>query len=76
MLAHSMGHVAQRHATREASRGQIANRASIPRIFTGSGACSEAISLPVGFLAMRRNDELEADALAVLTIAKWGRTVI
>ena len=76
MLTHSMEHVAQRHATREATRGQIANRASIPLIFTGSGACPEAISLPVGFLAMHRNDELEADALAVLTIAKWGRTVI
>lgn len=74
MLAHSMEHVAQRHATREATRGQIANRASIPLIFVvgWSGGCSEAISLPVGFLAMHRNDELEADALAVQTIARAG----
>src|SRR5258707_6777372 len=35
MLAHAMAHVAERHATRQSTRGQVANGASIPLIFMG-----------------------------------------
>ena len=33
--AHEIAHVAARHGTRQASRGQIVNRASLPPIFMG-----------------------------------------
>ncbi|MBI1899348.1 MAG: M48 family metalloprotease [Acidobacteria bacterium] len=34
MLAHAMAHVAERHGTRQATRGQILNQASIPLILS------------------------------------------
>jgi predicted Zn-dependent protease len=74
MLAHSMEHVAQRQATRLATRSQLVNYGSIPLVFMGgwTGGCSEALAIPVGFLAMQRDNELEADGLAVQAIARAG----
>ena len=74
MLAHAMEHIAQRHGTRQAARGQIANLSSVPLIFMGgwSGNCSEGLVLPKGFLAIQRSNDLEADALAVQTMARAG----
>jgi predicted Zn-dependent protease len=74
MLAHAMEHIAQRHGTRQATRGQIANPACIPLIFMGGRSCgdSEALLLPKAFLATQRSNELEADALAVQTMAHAG----
>jgi predicted Zn-dependent protease len=74
VLAHSMEHVAERHATRQASVGRIANSGTIPLIFLGgwSGNCSEGLAMPSGFLTNHRNNELEADSLAVKAMAHAG----
>src|SRR5215470_8495441 len=38
VMAHEIAHVAARHGTRQATKGQIANLASIPLIFVGGWA--------------------------------------
>ena len=70
MLAHAMSHIAARHGTRQASRGTIANLATIPLVFMGGwgGGCSEVL-IPRAFLASRRSHEIEADVLAIQTMA-------
>src|SRR5947199_5001828 len=55
VMAHEIAHVAARHGTRQATRGQIANLATIPLIFmggwTGYGIRQAAsILIPAGFL--------------------------
>jgi beta-barrel assembly-enhancing protease len=74
ILAHSMEHVAERHATRQASVGQIANYGTIPLIFLGgwSGNCSDGLTIPISFRPVHRNNELEADGLAVKAMARAG----
>jgi len=71
MLAHAMEHIAQRHGTRQATRGTMVNSSSVPLIFMGGG-CSEGHAIPLGFIASQRSAELEADFLAVQTIARAG----
>jgi predicted Zn-dependent protease len=70
VLAHAMEHIAQRHGTRQATRGQIVNYSSIPLIFVGGRCAGQAI--PLGFVAMQRQAELEADSLAVQAMARAG----
>jgi len=70
MLAHAMEHIAQRHGTRQATRGTMVNYAS-PLIFMGGG-CSEGHAIPLGFMASQRSAELEEDFLAIQTIARAG----
>src|SRR3977135_2801181 len=55
VMSHEIAHVAARHGTRQATRGEIANLATIPMIFmggwTGYGIRQAASVLgPVGFL--------------------------
>lgn len=74
MLAHAMIHIAARHGTRSATRGEIANLASVPLIYMGGwqiGNTSQ-ILIPVGFLKFQRAFELEADRVAVATMAAAG----
>src|ERR1700726_5131316 len=64
VMAHEIAHVAARHGTRQASRGEIVNLASIPLIFVGGGigyGVREAASVlvPVGFLKFSRGFESE-----------------
>src|SRR6266852_5007788 len=66
VMAHEIAHVAARHGTRQASRGTIANLATIPLIFmggwTGYGIRQAAsVAIPVGFLTFSRGFESEAD---------------
>jgi beta-barrel assembly-enhancing protease len=74
MLAHAMEHIAQRHGVRQATRGQLVNYPSIPLIFIGGWArgCSEGQAIPRALLASQRSNELQADALAVQTMARAG----
>ncbi len=76
MLAHAMVHVPERHYTRQASRAEIANQATIPLVFqarwsskggwAGYGARqAPAALIPVGMLKTQRLAETEADALAI-----------
>ncbi len=77
MLAHAMAHVAERHWTRQATRGEVANFASIPLIFVGGWTGYAArqgagLAVPMAFLSFQRQMELVADRAAVRAMAAAG----
>lgn len=73
MLAHSMAHVAERHATRMATRGPAAKHGQVANLILagGPGDCDGAL-IPAEYLPILRNDELDADRIAVNTLAAAG----
>ena len=70
VMAHEIAHVCARHATKNMTRAQIWNMASVPLIFIG-GPVAYAISevaglaVPLGFLKFSRDAEREADLLGL-----------
>ena len=70
VMAHEIGHVAARHATKNMTKAQIWNMASIPLIFVGGPiafALSQvaSIAVPMTFLKFSRDAEREADLLGL-----------
>src|SRR5215472_14046525 len=66
VMAHEIARVAARHGTRQATKGEIAQLATIPLIFWGGWAGFGArqgasILLPIGFLQFSKAMESEAD---------------
>jgi predicted Zn-dependent protease len=70
VMAHEIAHVAARHATRQMTRAQLANFASIPLIFVGGGLgyalqSAASLAMPMTFLKFSRGFEAEADYLGL-----------
>jgi beta-barrel assembly-enhancing protease len=68
VLAHEIAHVTARHGIEQASKGQLANYASIPLIFFGGigGYIVQQVAglaVPLTFLKFSRGAEKEADRL-------------
>jgi predicted Zn-dependent protease len=77
VMAHEIAHVAARHGTKQATKGEIINLASIPLIFMG-GWTGYAIrqglglAIPLGFLQFSQAAEREADYLGLQYLYKTG----
>jgi predicted Zn-dependent protease len=70
VMAHEIAHVAARHATKNQSRAQLFDLASIPLVFFGGPAAMIArqamgLAVPMGFLKFSRDAEREADMLGL-----------
>src|SRR6202012_2058497 len=68
VMAHEISHVTARHGTRQATKGEIAQLASIPLIFVPGGwavyegtQAAMGIGVPLTFMKFSRNFESEAD---------------
>ena len=68
VMAHEIAHVAARHGTEQATKGQVANIGSIGLIFIGGpiGLAARSVvnlAVPLTFLKFSRGSEAEADLL-------------
>ncbi len=76
-MAHEIAHIAARHGTRQATRGQLINIGTIPLIFMGGWTGyairqGAGLAIPLGFLQFSRSFEREADSLGLQYLYKTG----
>src|SRR5881392_2584768 len=77
VMAHEIAHLAARHGTRQQTKGQIINYATIPLIFMGGWAGyairqGASVAIPLGFLHFSQTMEAEADYLGLQYMYKSG----
>jgi predicted Zn-dependent protease len=79
VMGHEIAHVCARHGTRNATKEQIAEWASIPLIMLGPGGWAGygiyeglQMAIPIGFLKFSRDAEREADYLGLQYMYKSG----
>jgi len=77
VLAHEIAHVAARHGTKQATRSELVNYASMPLVFAGGWAGYAvrqlaALAVPLGFLQFTRGMEKQADALGLEYLYRSG----
>ena len=79
VMSHEIAHVAARHGTKDATKGQIAQMAMIPLILLGPGGWAGygiyeglQFAIPMSFLKFSREHEYEADYLGLQYMYKAG----
>ena len=79
VMAHEIAHVCARHGTKQATKGQIVNLASIPAMifipYTWAGYAiyqGMNFAIPLTFLKFSRDEEREADYLGIQYMYKAG----